>query len=243
MLETFFGQQPERVFFLRQLEVQREQQFYHWITNRAVRTLIEVGDLSSETRPLSAGGQIKLVWHHRFRYYKRAAAELVRLVEEYAHPTVGSALGLHGEFMTLEGFARNRFVLLGRAVNSLDGVAWTETAHNIDLVFERDGVRYGIEVKNTLSYMDYAELHIKIKLCKQLGLRPVFVVRMLPRNWIYEVAQEGGFVLVLKYQLYPWTHTALARRVAQTLGLPVDAPRALAEGTMARFLKWHIQNV
>lgn len=46
-----------------------------------------------------------------------------------------------------------------------------------------------------------------------------------------------------KYQLYPWTHRALAKRVKDDLGLPVDAPRFLYEGTMNRFLKWHRKNV
>lgn len=34
-------------------------------------------------------------------------------------------------------------------------------------------------------------------------------------------------MLVLKWQLYPWTHRELARRVQTELGLPVDSPRAL----------------
>jgi hypothetical protein len=49
----------------------------------------------------------------------------------------------------------------------------------------------------------------------------------------------GGFALILKYQLYPWTHKELAKKVAERLGLPVDAPRQLEEGTMLRFMRWH----
>jgi hypothetical protein len=45
--------------------------------------------------------------------------------------------------------------------------------------------------------------------------------------------------MILKYQLYPWTHVDLAKRVASELGLPVDAPRALSDGTMDRFMNWH----
>ncbi len=55
----------------------------------------------------------------------------------------------------------------------------------------------------------------------------------------FELMHRGGFALILKYQLYPWTHRELAKRVNQELDLPVDAPRFLAEGTMKRFLKWH----
>jgi hypothetical protein len=54
---------------------------------------------------------------------------------------------------------------------------------------------------------------------------------------------SGGFVLILQYQLYPWTHKELAKRVREDLNLPVDAPRFLAEGTMNRFLKWHSKNL
>ncbi len=66
---------------------------------------------------------------------------------------------------------------------------------------------------------------------------------MLPKVWVHEVWQAGGFALILKYQLYPLAHKDLARRVALGLGLPVDAPRALQDGTMKRFLDWHRKNL
>lgn len=165
------------------------------------------------------------------------------LVEEYSDPNIGAALGLHGETMVLEGFARTQFVMASRNTREYQGRVWTDTDHNLDFIFERDGIAYGIEVKNTLGYMDREEFFLKIKLCERLGIKPVFVCRMLPRSWIYDLNKSGGFALILKYQLYPWTHRELARRVQEALTLPVDAPRYLAEGTMNRFLKWHGKNV
>jgi hypothetical protein len=97
----------------------------------------------------------------------------------------------------------------------------------------------GSRVKNTLRYIEYEEFRTKIELCRTLGITPVFAVRMLPKSWIHELNNAGGFALILKYQLYPWAHRDLARRVRAELGLPVDAPRALEEGTMMRFLRWH----
>ena len=123
------------------------------------------------------------------------------------------------------------------------GKTWEESEHDLDFIFERDPAVYGIEVKNTLGYMQYKEFGIKIRLCRQLGVRPVFVVRMMPKTWIKELIDSGGYAMVLKYQLYPWTHRELASRVAEELGLPVDAPRALASGTMERFLRWHDRNM
>jgi hypothetical protein len=160
-------------------------------------------------------------------------------VEEYADPNIGGAVGLHGEMMVLEGFARSEFVMRGRNTREFSGKCWTGSEHNLDFIFERDGKAYGIEVKNTLGYMEYEEFQLKIRMCDFLGIRPIFAARMLPRTWMAELIEAGGYGMVMKYQLYPWTHKDLARRVASELGLPVDAPRALHEGTMHRFLEWH----
>jgi len=242
-LATFFEEHREQVFFSRQIEVQNEDRYFHWVTNRALRELVEDGIIRSETRTLSTGGSIKLVWHKGYRFYKRSATRLIALVEEYADPNIGAALGLHGETMVLEGFARSEFVMRGRNTQGHRERKWQESDHNLDFLFERDSVVYGVEVKNTLGYMDYEEFQTKVRLCEFLGARPVFAARMLPRTWIKELVDSGGYAMILKYQLYPWTHRELAKRVARELGLPVDAPRALEEGTTARFLRWHEENV
>jgi hypothetical protein len=161
------------------------------------------------------------------------------LVEEYSDPNIGAALGLQGEALTLEGFAKAEFVMKGRNTNKYRGREWTRTDHDLDFIFERDGKAYGVEVKNTLGYMDRTEFEIKIELSKELGIRPVFAVRMLPKSWINDLVRVGGFALIYKYQLYPWAHRELAKRVQRELGLPVDAPRSLSEGTITRFLGWH----
>lgn len=221
------------------MEIRLEDRYFHWLTNRAIRELVAEGLVSDEVRPLRSGGQIHLVWHRSNRYYKRSASRVVRLVEEYADPNVGGAVGLHGEAMVLEGFARSEFVMRGRNTNARQGREWVKTGHDLDFIFEKDQAVYGVEVKNTLGYMDYEELQTKLEMCEFLGIKPVVVARMLPKSWIKEVIDRGGFALILKYQLYPWSHKDLASRVARGLGLPVDAPRALAEGTMRRFLGWH----
>jgi len=91
--------------------------------------------------------------------------------------------------------------------------------------------------------MDLKEFSEKTEISRFLGLCPVFIARMLPKTWIHELNMKGGFALILKYQLYPWTHRNLAKRVAEELSLPVDAPRAIAEATMERFLRWHFKRI
>jgi hypothetical protein len=241
-LFSFFDKNREQVFFATQLAVQNENRFFHWITYRAIEDLIG-SPLKTEMRQMKTGAPIRLLWHRGYRYFKRDAVSLISLVEQYSDPNVCASLGLHGETMILGGFARKQFVLRGEHTREFGGRSWTQTAHNLDFIFERDEVAYGVEVKNSLSYMEQDEFRIKIKLCKHLGVRPVFAVRMLPRSWITELWAAGGYAMILKYQLYPWTHAQLAKRIASDLGLPVDSPRALADGTVTRFERWHEKNL
>ena len=94
VLRDFFGRNRERVFTSRQVEVLHEKEFFHWLTNRAIRDLIAEGLLVSETRELAFGGSVKLMWHRSYRYPKRAAAELIELVNEYSDPNVGVSGGM-----------------------------------------------------------------------------------------------------------------------------------------------------
>jgi hypothetical protein len=242
-LEEFFEKNDSNVFFGNQLAVQHEDKFFHWIIHRAIADLIAAGLLLTETRQLASGSSIKLVWHRRHRYYRRDAKRVVELVEEYGSPKMCEAIGVNGESMVLHGFARREFVMRGQHARKFRGVEWSDTQHNLDFIFERDGRAYGIEVKNTLSYMPQEEFRTKIRLCEHLGLVPVFAARMLPKSWISELIDAGGYAMIMKYQLYPWTHAELARKVARDLTLPIDAPKALAEGTMIRFEKWHLKKL
>jgi hypothetical protein len=239
-LGKFFEEQNEAVFFSRQIEILFEGRFFHWITARALRNLVEAGRVSREVRAIpSTGGAIHLFWNRRYRYYRRAADEVVRLVSEYAHPNVAAAIGIHGEGMVLGGFADSEFVLKARETSEYQGRRWTRTNHDLDFIFERDDLAYGVEVKNTLGYPAHEEISIKVMMAKFMRVTPVFVARMLAKTVINEIWKAGGFALILKYQLYPYSHRELAKRVAEELRLPVDSPRRLSDGTMKRFTDWH----
>ena len=243
VLRAFFDENPRRVYSSRQVEVAFEDRYFHWITHRALKVLAEEGAITLEQRTLSFKAPINLVWHRGNRYTRRPIKEVLALVERYSHPDFTAALGNTGELLVSDGFGRFGFMQRGREARAFDGRTWTRTKHNLDFLFERDGRVYGVEVKNTLPYINDEELGIKRALCAHLGVIPLFVVRMMPRIWIQDVAREGGFVLVLKHHLYPLSHKALAAEVRETLGLPADAPRALYDGTMQRFVSWHEKQV
>ena len=238
-LRAYFEAHRERVFSSRQVEVAFEDTYFHWVTHRALNLLAEEGAIGREQRKLATGTPVNFVWHRGNRYTRRQLREVQALIERYSDPAFTAALGQTGELLVSDGLGRFQFVQRGRDAREYAGRRWTKTKHNLDFLFERDGRVYGVEVKNTLPYIHDSELAVKLELCAHLGVVPLFVVRMMPRIWIREVARRGGFVLVLKYHLYPLSHKALAAEVQQTLGLPADAPRALYDGTVQRFVRWH----
>ena len=49
VFREFFDSHQDEVFFSRQLEVQHEDKYFHWISNRAIRDLREEGLILGET--------------------------------------------------------------------------------------------------------------------------------------------------------------------------------------------------
>jgi hypothetical protein len=237
-LLAHFVDRPQEVFYSRQLEVLYEKEFFHWLTNRALRRLIDEKVIVTESRKLHIGTTINLVWNKSFRFYRRAATKVFNLVNDYTNAAGDGTLGMQGEHMTLAAFARRQFILRAEEANEWQGKKWLDSNHNLDFIFERNSVAYGVEVKNTLGYLDSNEFVTKIKMARFLGLKPLFVVRDLPRTWISALAKSGGFALIMRYQFYPWTHEALAGRVRDELGLPVDTPKKIEDGTMMRLEQW-----
>jgi len=135
---AFFTETRSEFIFPGSWRFKNEQRYFHWIRNRAVRDLEAEGTILSERRTLSSGGTIKLVWHKKFRYYKREASRVIDLVNQYSDPNIGAALGLQGEALILEGFARIEFVMKGRDAKHYGGRVWIQTDHDVDFVFERE---------------------------------------------------------------------------------------------------------
>jgi len=246
-LKKFFEQESESVFYQRQLQVMFEAKYFHWITVRALSELVQEGVLVTEILPLpgsgTASGTITFYRSTAYRYWKRDAEEIVKLVSRYSESSFTYALGAHGETMFDAALPTGGFMPTGWKVRARGTTEWTETKHDLDRVFERDGVAYGAEVKNTLGYIEKEELEIKVKMCKHLGLRPLFIVRMAPKSYVNFVEEAGGFTLIFKYQLYPFGQKAFADEVRARLRLPTDSPTRIEDGTVKRLLDWHLKKL
>jgi hypothetical protein len=238
LLKEYFD--GEGVYYGQQLEVFLEEKFFHWITARAVNQLAKEGRIRSVPTKL---GHLTINFYSALsnRYWTRRANSMGKLVAAYSTPNFVRGLGLQGELMFDAALPLGGFLPKAKNVNEYGGKKWTKTKQNLDRIYERDGIAYGAEIKNTLPYIPLSELLAKIEMCEFLGLRPLFIFRFAPKNYIQTVWKSGGFTLIYKNQLYPLGHLDFARTVKAELQLPVDSPAAISAGTIQRFLKWHLQ--
>jgi len=249
-IHELFQQSPGRVFYEKQIEILLEKKLYHWITTKALRQLREAGEIRSELENLYSPStvdlqeslpqnHIRFYFHKQNRYVKRQAEEIKRLVRQFTDQKFTNALGNQGELLVDAALPRAGFMPIAYNVRSHGTRTWTATSHNLDRIFIRDGLAYGIEIKNRLQYISSAEWALKLKMCLHLGLIPLFIARMMPGSYIFHTMKAGGFCLIMGYQFYPVTHEALAKAVRDQLGLPVDCPLRLQDGTLQRLLNFH----
>jgi len=266
LMDEFFPRNQNRVFYSQQIQVlleddwaieqivgERRSGFFHWITGKALRELAAEGAVRSQLLPLGdyrpelgeevgddlGGTTIRYFWSPKNRYTPRAIARSLKLVKSFSAPNLSHAIGNNGESMFDAALPKLGFMPQGENVNEWRGRKWVLTKQDLDRVFVRDGVCYGVEIKNTLSYIRKETLRSKLAMCRFLDLVPLFIMRASPKSYNHLINTEGGFALVFRWQLYPMGQDELIREVRETLMLPVDSPRAVEQGTVERLLKWH----
>jgi hypothetical protein len=255
-LSQLFAARPLDVFYERQLQVLLEDRYFHWITSKALRELVGEGRLRTEIVDLgfeadsagaiypgdwNMGANVRFFWGVRNRYWKSSARKILKLIRAYSDPQLTAAYGRQAEMLFDAALPKAGFLPIGENVNEYRGKKWTRSGHNLDRIFERDGVGYGAEIKNRLRYIDSSTLKVKLEMCEVLGLKPLFIARMMPKIYNYEVIHNrGGYALLFKYQLYPFHMVEFAATLRDQLGLPVDCPSAVQRGTIDRFLRWHL---
>ena len=234
------GQEPKRVYFQRQLEVIYEKQFFHWVTDRAIKELQEEGKIIVDFYPIPVGtyrDAVKMITSKSNRYYKREATRIGELVTQYSNPRVTQDTGLWGQELFKVAYGRYGFHLIAEDVNEFRGERWLASDKNIDFIVEKKGHYFGCEVKNTLGYMDKREWMEKLRMCKFFGVVPVFILRYSPTVWNYEIFKSGGLVQLFEAQVFSPGRAELVNQLRDVLELPVMVSRKIPSSIMDRFEK------
>ncbi len=243
LMEELFGKEHRKVFYGQQVRVLFEKDFYHWITGKALIELTDEGKIDSVKIPLYGETPIRFYWSKKNRYWKRQVQRSKKLVMRFSGTDIGRAIGRQAEMLFDAALPTVGFMPVARKVQEYEGRRWEKTEHDLDRVYTRDGVAYGAEIKNRLGYIGRDELETKIEMCEELGLKPLFILRFAAKSYVEIVRKAGGFLLMFKWQLYPFGQEELAKEVRERLRLPVDCPSRIEDGTVERFLKWHLKEL
>lgn len=232
--------QPERVYFQRQLEVIHEKSFFHWVTDRAIRELSGEGKIAIHWYPISVGGhrdKLKMITLRTNRYFKTEAKAIASLVEEYSAAEVTRDMGYWCQELFKVAYARHDFKLLAEDVNEFEGKKWEKSGKDLDFIVEKNGKRFGCEVKNTLGYIEKAEMEEKLEMCHFFGVVPIFILRYSPTVWNNEIFEKKGLVQIFETQVFSPGRSVLVNRIKDELEMPVLVSKAIPDSIMNRLEK------
>jgi hypothetical protein len=170
-IQKIYQQDQNSVFYMRQLQVRFEKKFFHWITRNAVVGLNKIGFLKQVTVNIESSGNplsLHFFSHKSNRYPKRRANAIAKIVAEYSQDHIMGSCGNRAELLFAEGFSVRGFIIHSKKARKYKKREWEKSNHDLDYIFEKDGIAYGCEIKNKLAYIDKDELEIKLKMCEFL---------------------------------------------------------------------------
>lgn len=210
---------------------------FPWVTGYALTHLLQEGVLKVH----GYAGRIRVgkgVPERFFSLRETPYKEIEKLIEQKRRISadVNSKLtgeapaSIHAEEIFREAFENLEFKILGRDVSELNGEKVVgingKKPPDLDFVIERDGIKYGTDIKNWLKYEKNTrnEVDLKISAAKQLKTVPFIVPRYIDREWTNKVIyEEKGIVCEYKQLLFPSTLRSLAEDANRYLGYPILA--------------------
>jgi proteasome lid subunit RPN8/RPN11 len=232
------GCNPNSPYHRKQIEVLFEYKYFHWVTNRVIDSLIDEGFLRLEKKDIA-----HFVYRSDIRYIRRKINRRVKIISRYIDPTITKAIGDYAQMLFSFMFRLNGFRIVGENTNEYRGLKWEETEHDLDFIIEKDSIAYGVEVKNTLPYMEEDEFKIKLKMCEFLSLIPLWILRNAPAVQFEQMKPCNGFILKFKTQIYPPGQEPLIRDMWEIMRLPVSIWKKIPEKLENIFLRQHTERI
>lgn len=225
---------PNSPYHRKQIEVIFEDRYDHWDVNNAVDSLVSEKFLRKKR-----SGNAHFVFRSNVRYYIREIKRRTKIIKAYSDPVITAALGNWAEKMVEYMCRLNEFEILGRHTNEFQGKKWVRTDENLDFIIGKDYIAYGIEVKNTLAYMETDEFLRKIGMCKFLGLTPLWILRNAPEIQFNTMKANRGLILASKVQMYPYGQESLTKRIWNKMRLPVGVRSEMLQKVVNSLNSFH----
>lgn len=229
----------DSVFYKKQIQVIFEDQYQHDVTGKAVNELIEDKFLREESRTFGGNMHAIFVWRRNIRYVATIIKEKVKIMERYSDDEVNDGVGKYAEILFNHMFKKTHFEIIGRNTNAFRGKTWSKSSKNLDFIIEKEGIGYGVEIKNTFDYMPQDEFKEKLDMCQFLGLLPVFPLRC-PSGQQYALMKSiDGLALKFKTRIFPPGFQCLVTDIWNNFRLPVNIWEEIQPPIEAIFLNYH----
>ena len=154
----------------------------------------------------------------------------------------------HAEDLFMEAFDKLDFTIHGRDVSEFRGRKTSgvegKRPPDLDFIVERDGVIYGVDVKNWIRY-EYPtrdKVYHKVKLAEELGVVPFIIARYLDRDTTNKIIyHHHGLVYEYKKLILPSTMRSLAEDAERLLGYPTLAVDNLPDYMVKKIEDIHLR--
>ena len=230
-------------FYKKQVQVIFEEKYPHDITGKAVNELIEDKFLKAEPRTFRKNMHAIFVYRRNVRYTVMAIKMKAKILERFSDDEVNDGVGKYGEILFGHLFKKNQFKIIGRDTNEFRDRIWKRSDKNLDFIIERDGINYGVEIKNTFDYMPQDEFQEKLEVCEFLGLLPLFPLRCPSELQYTQMKDCGGLALKFKTRIFQPGFQGLVTDIWNNFRLPVNIWEEIPPPVEAIFLNFHRRNL
>lgn len=161
-------------------------------------------------------------------------------IEKYSNPKITKILGKHLHSIVKAEIKAQGFKIVSEGkVRSYKDKKWTKTNHDLDIIAEHKerNLVIGVEIKNTLDTISKKEIAIKINICQELGITPVFACRWLKPH-VEDIQQKNGFPWQFQVQMYPLGMEELVRVIQKRFHFKVQVRNELPSSNVEMFEKW-----
>lgn len=214
----------DSVFYKKQIQVIFEDKYPHDITGKAVNELIKDRFLRQEPRTFGKSKNVPVIFvcRRNLRYISNQIKKRINIMESFSDDQMNEGVGKYAEILFYHMFQKNHFKIIERHANTFKGKTWSRSTRDLDFIIEKDGISYGVEIKNTFGYMPEDEFEEKLDMCQFLGLSPLFPIRC-PSPQQYQLMKGvGGLALKFKTRIFPPGNRRLVTDIWNHFRLPVN---------------------
>lgn len=184
------------------------------------KEVIATTDLRGRKRKATSGRKPLLFYRLTSMPYTRQIQESIKVKRDCSTFILGlsSYAGFYAQRLWVKAFRELDFNILDEDVYEFDGKT-SSVEGDIDMVVEKDGIVFGVEVKNGLSYP--TDIQRKFRIAAELDTIPFFVARTLSWGYRKWLPHNGGLMKIYEVSIFSRDCPKKLVECIKVLGYPI----------------------